>query len=75
MSPNLDSLTTQCLALPLDQRVELTQRLWQSLEGELDEDAELFAEIERRDAEMAKGAIKTYPHDEVMRDARKTLGQ
>jgi putative addiction module component (TIGR02574 family) len=75
MSPNLDSLTTQCLALPLDQRVELTQRLWQSLEGELDEDAEFFAEIERRDAEMAKGATKTYSHDEVMRDARKTLGQ
>ena len=71
MSPTLDSLTTQCLALPLDQRVELTQRLWQSLEGQLDEDAELIAEIERRDAEMSNGAVKTYSHDEVVRDAQK----
>jgi putative addiction module component (TIGR02574 family) len=75
MSPNLDSLTTQVLALPLDDRVELVHRLWQSLEGQLAEDEELFAEIERRDAEMAKGAVKTYSHDEVMRDARKILGQ
>ena len=75
MLPSLDSLTNQCLALPLDQRLELTQRLWQSLEGQVDEDEELFAEIERRDAEMAKGTVKTYSHDEVMRDARKILGQ
>jgi putative addiction module component (TIGR02574 family) len=75
MSPNLDNLTTQCLALPLDQRVELTQRLWLSLEGQLDEDAELIAEIERREAEMAKGAVKTYSHEEVIRDARQILGQ
>jgi hypothetical protein len=24
---------------------------------------------------MAKGTVKTYSHDEVMRDARKILGQ
>jgi putative addiction module component (TIGR02574 family) len=75
MSPNLDSLTTQVLALPLDDRVELVQRLWQSLEGQLSDDEELFAEIERRDAEMAKGAVRTYSHDEVMRDARRIVGQ
>ena len=75
MSPNLDSLTTQILALPLDDRVELAQRLWQSLEGQGSEDEELFAEIERRDAEMSKGTAQTYSHEEVMRDARKILDQ
>jgi putative addiction module component (TIGR02574 family) len=74
MSPNLDSLTTQALALPPDERFELSQRLWQSLGGQLDE-VELFAEIARRDAEMAKGTVKTYSHEEVIRDARKILGQ
>jgi putative addiction module component (TIGR02574 family) len=73
MSPNLENLTTECLALPLDQRVELTQRLWQSLEGQLDEDAELFAEIERRDAELESGAVKPIPYDDAMRQIRESL--
>ncbi|MEX0613945.1 MAG: addiction module protein [Pirellulales bacterium] len=75
MSPNLDSLTNQVLALPVEQRIELAQRLWQSMEGQLDEDEELFAEIARRDAEMDLGSVKTYSHEDVMRDARKALGE
>lgn len=73
MSPNLDSLTTQMLALPLDDRLELAQRLWQSLEGQLSEDEELFAEIERREAEVASGAVKPIPYDEAMREVRESL--
>ena len=73
MSPNLDSLTTQMLALPLDDRLELAQRLWQSLEGQLDEDAELIAEIERRDAELESGAVKPIPYHEAMRQIRESL--
>jgi hypothetical protein len=42
----------------------LVQRLWQSLEGQLSEDDDLFAEIERRDSDMENGAVKTYSHDE-----------
>ena len=73
MSPNLDSLTTQMLALPPDDRLELAQRLWQSLEGELTEDEELFAEIERREADVASGAVKPIPYDEAMREVRESL--
>jgi putative addiction module component (TIGR02574 family) len=73
MSPDVDSLTSQVLALPLEQRVELAQRLWQSLEGQLDEDEELFAEIARRDAEIESGSVKPIPYDEAMRDIRESL--
>jgi putative addiction module component (TIGR02574 family) len=73
MLPSLDSLTNQCLALPLDQRLELTQRLWQSLEGQFDEDEELFAEIERRDAEIESGAVKPIPYDKAMQQIRESL--
>jgi putative addiction module component (TIGR02574 family) len=75
MSPNLDSLTSQALALPPGERVVLAHLLWESVEGRLDEDEELFAEIARREAEMAKGTVKTYSHEEVMRDAKRILGQ
>jgi putative addiction module component (TIGR02574 family) len=75
MSPTLDSLTNQALALPVEQRYELVQRLWESMEGQLDEDEELFAEIARRDAEMDIQSAQTYSHEEVMREARKALGE
>lgn len=75
MSPNLESLTNQILALPVGDRVELAHLLWVSLEGQVSEDEELFAEIERRDNEISKGTAKTYTHDEVMRDARKIIEQ
>ncbi len=75
MSPTLDALTVQALALPSDQRFELAQRLWESMEGQLSEDEELFSEIARRDAEMDRDAVQTFSHEDVMRDAKKALGQ
>jgi putative addiction module component (TIGR02574 family) len=75
MSTSFDALAAQALALPPDQRFELAERLWISVEGQLNEEETLFAEIARRDAEMQSGAARTYSHDEVMRDARKVLGE
>ena len=75
MSPSLDSLTTQALALPTEQRFELAQRLWESVEGQMDGDAELFAEIDRRCAEIDSGIAITHSHEEVMRDVRKALDE
>jgi putative addiction module component len=44
MSVNLDlgTLTSQALALPPQQRVALAQRLWDSVESQLDEDEGFF---------------------------------
>ena len=75
MSMDLNSLTSQAMSLPPEQRFELAQRLWESVEGQLDEDEALFAEIERRCAEIDSGAATTYSHEEVMRDAKKALGE
>lgn len=75
MSPTLDMLTQQALALPADQRYELVQRVWSSIEDQYIEDEELFAEIERRDAEIEAGVVRTYSHDEVIKDARKAIGE
>ena len=75
MSPNLDGLITQALALPPEQRIELAEKLWASVEENPDLDEELFAEIDRRDAEMQSGASQTFSHEEVMRDAKKALGE
>ena len=75
MSTELNSLTAHALALPPEQRVELAHILWESLEPKIEIDEELIAEIVRRDAEMEAGTVRTYSREEVMRNARKVLGE
>ena len=73
MSPNLDALTAQALALSPDDRFALAERLWLSVEGHVDEDEALFAEIARREAEIESGAEKPIPFDQAMRKIRDSL--
>lgn len=75
MFPNLDGLISQAMSLPPEQRIELAEKLWASVEEKPEEDEELFAEIDRRDSEMQSGASRTYSHEEVMRDVKKALGE
>lgn len=75
MSPQFDQLTTQALALSPEERVELAQRLWDSVDCLTDDDAELFAEIERREAEIESGKVELISHEEVMRNLRKVVGE
>jgi putative addiction module component (TIGR02574 family) len=72
MTPTLDTLTNQILALPAEQRLELVQRIWRSVEEHIDEDAELFAEIDRREAEVDAGLAKTIPLSDAMRQIRES---
>jgi putative addiction module component (TIGR02574 family) len=70
MSTDFQALITQALSLPPEQRYQLAQRLWVSVEPQFDEDEELFAEIARRDAEMESGIVKPIPYDQAMREIR-----
>jgi putative addiction module component (TIGR02574 family) len=72
-SLSFDVLASQVLALPPEQRVELAERLWASVEGQLDEDEELFREIDRRIAEVDSGAVKPIPFEQAMREIRDSL--
>jgi putative addiction module component (TIGR02574 family) len=66
-----DTLVTSALALPPEQRAELAERLWLSVES-LDDEA-LFAEIDRREAEVESGAAKPIPFEDAMREIRKQI--
>lgn len=72
MSPSLDHVTTQAMALPPEQRIVLAERLWTSVEGPLEDD-EILAEIERREAEVASGAVQPIPFEQAMREIRDSL--
>lgn len=78
MSPQLDQLTAQALALEPEDRLKLAQRLWDSIVPSAatlpdDIDEELLAEFWRRDAEIETGNAKTFSHEEVMEAARKAI--
>jgi putative addiction module component (TIGR02574 family) len=75
MSADFDSISANAMSLPPDQRVVLAQQLWESVEGQMDEDQALIAEFDRRCAELDSGAVRTFSHEEVMTEARKASGE
>ena len=63
MSPESQSLLDAALTLPETERALLSQRLAESLSPDADElaDEELFAELERRRAEVEEGQVQLIP--------------
>lgn len=71
-----EQITTEAMALPLSERVQLAQALWQSINtglAETDQEAALAGAI-RRDQELSSGAVAGCTHEEVMQAARRALG-
>lgn len=73
-----EELTQKVLALPLSDRIDLAQALWQSIEEgpEVDGSAEERDAVERarrRDRELATGAVEGRSHEQVMEAARRAL--
>ncbi len=69
MSPH-QSVFEAALALPEAERALLAERLLESLSPESDEctDAEFFAELERRRAEVEQGVVTPIPWSQVRLD-------
>lgn len=70
MSP-LDEIEKTVLALPVEQRVLLTESLLDSLPplGDVWSEAEELAEVERREREIASGRVQPLPEAEFWRRA------
>lgn len=71
-----DELTKQALALPLADRLDLAQALWQSIHDAeaIKFDAATYREARSRADELQSGAVQGLTREEVMRDARRVLG-
>lgn len=71
-------LAQEILALPLDERIELAEVLWQSLgEGSVSdptiEEREALRLARSRDRELTAGEVVGRSHEEVMEAARRAL--
>ena len=71
-----EQLTAEAMALPLRERVDLAQALWESIEAGLPDTDEHLAASEaiRRDEELSSGAAVGREHSEVMQAARRAIG-
>jgi putative addiction module component (TIGR02574 family) len=73
-----EELTQKVLALPLPERIDLAQALWQSIDEMREDDvnAEERKALElakRRDRELTMGAVEGRSHQQVMEAARRAL--
>jgi putative addiction module component (TIGR02574 family) len=69
-------LTEQVMALPLAERVDLAEALWQSISEGLRAggEQEAIEQAARRDAELTSGVASGRTHEEVMQAARRAIG-
>jgi putative addiction module component (TIGR02574 family) len=71
-----EELISEATSLPVDIRVQLVEKLLQSLNPTEKEIDELWAvEAERRMQEIENGTVKTVPGDEVFKKIRDRLAK
>jgi putative addiction module component (TIGR02574 family) len=69
-----DKLISEAISLPIDIRLQLVEKLLESLNPSRKDIDELWAiEAERRVAEIEKGEVDTVPGEEVFRKLRSRL--
>lgn len=72
----LTDVTKEALSLPVEDRVILAQRVWESVEHFASADVEKawMDEVDRRWREIEEGMVQCQPADQVMKRARQSLG-
>jgi putative addiction module component (TIGR02574 family) len=73
-----EQLRQELMALPLSERIEVAQSLWQSIHEEMGpgpetEEREAVLNARHRDQELTSGSVSGRTHEQVMEAARKTL--
>jgi putative addiction module component (TIGR02574 family) len=74
MASKLDDIHAEAMKLTIEERADLADRLWASLEVQVNVDAAWAVEIERRVRQLESGEVKTIPHDVVIAELRKKYG-
>ena len=73
---DFQSILSSASQLPVDERLDLIDALWQTVPEEAlpPLSAEWLAEIQRRSAEIDAGSVKTIPWEQVRREAFRRNG-
>ncbi|MGE4442188.1 MAG: addiction module protein [Desulfomicrobium sp.] len=70
-------LTEELLSLPCEDRIQIVEKLLESLNAPADDEIEQAwaVEVERRIDELNSGKVRSIPGDEVFADIRQRLGR
>ncbi len=73
----LSDVTKQALDLPIEERIILVQRVWDSVGHfeSLEVEKAWMDEADRRWQEIEEGKVQCLPADQVMKQARESLGR
>ena len=74
MPPNLNDIEAEAMKLSIEERADLADRLWASLEPQAAVDAAWAVEIERRVRQLETGEVDSIPHETVMTELRNKFG-
>ena len=71
----VQQIISEALALPIAQRAELAQALWESLEMGATQDSveDAIRDARKRDSQMTNGEVTGRTHLDVMEAARQSL--
>ncbi|MEO8498431.1 MAG: addiction module protein [Planctomycetota bacterium] len=73
---DFQQIANRVLSLPVEQRLELAHKLWESIEPPGQREDEVLVELlDRRDRELSEGVVQPIEHDEAIRLAREHLRQ
>lgn len=70
MATNAKQLESEAMNLSREERAELADKLWLSLEDQNEVDSAWAWEIERRIREVDEGKVETLPHEDVVAEMR-----
>ncbi|MCJ8328746.1 MAG: hypothetical protein HRT89_05820 [Lentisphaeria bacterium] len=75
MVPELTELKDKILGLPIEDRIELAESLWESVEGSnlFDSKIDMLELSVERDLEIQEENIQMIGHEEVMKEAKQIL--
>ena len=74
MPPNLNDIEAEAMKLSTEERADLADRLWASLEPQAAVDTAWAVEIQRRVQQLETGEVDTIPHETVMTKLRNKFG-
>ncbi len=74
MPVTIEEIQAQAMRLSAEERAELADRLWASLEPRGEIDAAWDAEIERRVRQLEAGEVETLLHETVIAELRAKYG-
>jgi putative addiction module component (TIGR02574 family) len=75
MSANAKQLETEAMKLSPEERAQLADKLWLSLEEQSNVDAAWSKEIEHRIRQLEDGTVMTVAHQDVIAEMRARYGK